>query len=302
MSLPISEALRDQPIDRPRDTVRPLRPAKVSKRAPAGPVVVDVETDENAQRHWEAVWGFLCSLGVHVTLLAVLGLVVFETADREPATSLVGVLGDSDIPGEFVLGDEPNLNPGGSPEEVEVLTPSVALHDIGGAAAAASGTGGGGGVGNGVGDGVGDGVGVAVPAVNVPGHAVTKGSFSAWTIPKDPEPGTDYRIIIQVRLADRLLKNGKYRLSDISGLVRGTDTYQLPIKFNSRQTIAAKDGVVNLEIKPPNRPSAPATAVVQDGGVVELSIVIPGAAQLVRDTIRIESKLLKEKQVIELVF
>jgi hypothetical protein len=301
MSLPISEALRDQPIDRPREIVRPPRPPKVSSRAIPGLDLVDDTPGDNAPRHWESLWGFAFSLGVHLALLAVLGLLVFDTADREHIGSLVGVLGKSgdDLPAEFIL-DEPNSDPGGSPEEIDAFAPSVPLREVGEAAALAASAGGGTGAGAGPADG--DGVGIEVPAVNVPSHAVTKGSFSAWTEPKDPEPGHNYQIIIQVRLAEKLLKNGKYRLSDITGLVRGTDTYQLPIKFNSKQSIAPKDGTVELVIRTPNRPPAPATAVVLEDGIVQLSIEIPGAAQLVRDTIRIESKLLKEKQVIELVF
>ena len=46
----------------------------------------------------------------------------------------------------------------------------------------------------------------------------------------------------------------------------------------------------------------PTDVVEIKDGVVQFQIPVPGAKQLVKDTIRIESKLLKEKQVIHLVF
>jgi hypothetical protein len=36
--------------------------------------------------------------------------------------------------------------------------------------------------------------------------------------------------------------------------------------------------------------------------VVQIQVAIPGAVQLVKDTIRIKSELLKEEQTIEIVF
>ena len=87
----------------------------------------------------------------------------------------------------------------------------------------------------GAGDGQGDGIGVTVPSINVPGHAVTKGSFSVGTEPEDPEPREDYMIIIQVRLPENLIKNGKYRANDITGMVRGTDSYTKKIVFPTDQ-------------------------------------------------------------------
>lgn len=135
------------------------------------------------------------------------------------------------------------------------------------------GTGDGRGIGEGTGPGTGSGIGV--PAINVPSFAVSKGSFSAWTEPRDPDPGQRYVIVIQVRLPKSLRE---YRGSDLTGMVIGTDQYKQAIKFRTNDKFPVKDGAV------------------------EIRISVPGAAKLVRDTIRIESRLLREKQTLKIEF
>ncbi|HAD58072.1 MAG TPA: hypothetical protein DCG12_02330, partial [Planctomycetaceae bacterium] len=49
------------------------------------------------------------------------------------------------------------------------------------------------------------------------GLAVTKGSFTAWTIPARPRPGENYQIIIEVKLKEG---TPRYRLSDLIGTVK----------------------------------------------------------------------------------
>jgi len=106
-----------------------------------------------------------------------------------------------------------------------------------------------------------------------------KGSFSAWTIPDDPEPGQDYVIVIVVKLPKRVKR---YRASDLVGLVVGTDGYRqaVPGPQYSRGTVylPMKDHMAKLVVK------------------------VPGGASRVRDVINIRSKTLKEKQKIELEF
>lgn len=126
------------------------------------------------------------------------------------------------------------------------------------------------------------------------GKAVTRGSFTAWTVPEDPVPGQQYRIVIQVKLPAHLKR---YRISDLDGRVVGTDRYQqkLPIDdekpANTRTIRRGKLVIARRNELLPVR-----------NHVVELSIFIPGAENLVRDTIHIESKILKEKQTLEIVF
>ncbi len=116
------------------------------------------------------------------------------------------------------------------------------------------------------------------------GRAVTKGSFTAWTDPKDPEPGRIYRIIIQVKLPARK-KIRHYYLRDLFGEVVGTDGY--------RQNIPAGD-------PRKNKKSRKRLEVIKN--TVQYSVTVPGAARLVKDTIKIRSKLLKEEQTLEIVF
>ncbi len=113
------------------------------------------------------------------------------------------------------------------------------------------------------------------------GRAVTKGSFTAWTVPEDPAPREDYLIVIQIRLPKRIRS---YRKEDLSGFLEGDDGYETPLgqytgrgfpkKFYGRFDSKARQFVIR----------------------------IPGGAARVRDTIRIRSKVLREDQRLEITF
>ncbi|HTN02273.1 MAG TPA: hypothetical protein VL132_10365, partial [Planctomycetaceae bacterium] len=66
-----------------------------------------------------------------------------------------------------------------------------------------------------------------IAGINVPAYAITKGSFSVWTEPKDPRPNRPYNIVIQIRVPPDLAARAKvYPLSrDLTAEVRGTDRY-----------------------------------------------------------------------------
>jgi len=113
------------------------------------------------------------------------------------------------------------------------------------------------------------------PRLKVPASAVTKGSFTAWTDPEDPAPGMAYRIVIQVVLPEKITR---YRPGDLRGMVIGTDGYKQAIHFQNREPVPVVDGKVQFELR------------------------VPGAQKLVKDMIRVESRMLREKQVLELVF
>lgn len=128
--------------------------------------------------------------------------------------------------------------------------------------------------GDGAGGTKGDGAG---PGFAMPkgGNVVSKGSFTAWTIPEDPQPGQNYLIVIQIELPDKVTR---YRRSDLSGIVVGTDGYRQAIPGITRGFLPVKEKRSQLVIQ------------------------VPGAARLVRDTINVRSKLLKESQRLEIVF
>lgn len=126
------------------------------------------------------------------------------------------------------------------------------------------------------------------------GLAVTRGSFTAWTEPANPEPGQNYLIIIQIRLPDDVTR---YRLSDLSGKVVGSDTYTQNIPYEESAPLAA--GVSTRDgLKPVRRTD---TVDVIDNKV-QLAIKVPGASRLVRDTITIRSRRLRENQQLTLTF
>jgi len=134
------------------------------------------------------------------------------------------------------------------------------------------------------------------PFFRVPdsGLAVTKGSFTAWTDPVQPAPGQFYQIIIEIRLPDRITR---YRLSDLSGVVIGSDTYRQNLPFDRNSPSAARV-TGGAEFETVRR----TTIVSVTGKKLQLAIKVPGADRLVKDRIRIKSRRLKEEQELTLVF
>lgn len=277
MTLPVAETARDVRL------VRRLRLASSDAKAPpsaAPDLITDVPASATAvsRSRWESLIGLGCSLMLHLGAFIGMTWIVFEYSEHE-AGSLSGVLGEpaQDVGADLIVDSPIVVEAGGKegPSEFENLIERLSESHV---RRAMTNTVSGVGNGAGEGDGEGDGVAVAVPPVAVPSYAVTKGSFSAWTVPEDPEPGQNYVIRILVRLPGEWKPSAKFRLRDITGMVIGTDGYKQAIKFRTTQMAEIQDGAVQIEI------------------------LVPGARKLVRDTIRIESKLLKEKQVIQLVF
>jgi len=128
------------------------------------------------------------------------------------------------------------------------------------------------------------------------GKAVTKGSFTVWTDPEDPEPRQEYDIIIQIKLPKRVKR---YRSSDLSGSVRGSDKFYQVIPWDPKAPksprfpgrrgklkFLKKNGYLPIKI-----------------GLTQLVIRIPGALKAqVEDEIEIHSETLKEKQTLKIVF
>lgn len=226
--------------------------------------------------------GLLVSLLVHISILSVLGVVVVGAASLDPGfADVVSELGDpngdpngvDDLEFDSAMPSSPD--PGHDAPPLEFPDVSQMMHEGGPLARQGDAIRGmAGGEGTGEGFGGGNGTGIGVPSLNVPKYAVTRGSFSVWTDPKDPIPGIAYEIVIQFRLPPTVKR---YKGSDLSGVVIGTDDYKQPIRLGTR-TYPVEDGSVQIRIR------------------------VPGADRLVRDTIRVESKLLKEKQVIEIEF
>jgi hypothetical protein len=127
------------------------------------------------------------------------------------------------------------------------------------------------------------------------GLAVTKGSFTAWTEPEIPEVGRPYLIIIEVRLPKGVKG---YRINDLSGTVRGTDGYGQSIPFDSNQ----KNSSFYTDENVKHRIQTGSETIKVRANKIQLGVQVPGAQKLVRDTIEIRSRRLREKQKLELVF
>lgn len=117
--------------------------------------------------------------------------------------------------------------------------------------------------------------------IKLPENTIVKGSFRVWTVPADPEPLMAYDIYIDVKLPSNATD---YTKNDLSGAVIGTDGYEQPIGRDA----------VSVGIKSQRFESFPGRAT--------LIISVPGALNLVKDTINIRSDLLNESQNIEIVF
>ncbi len=225
--------------------------------------------------HSSAMAGVMASFLVHSVLLGVLGLLVFSSPSLRRSLDIFGEMGEAELAEEMELDAVTPIEAGqdAAPIQFTDVSQLVDVEKAFDPSDSIMGLAGGAGKGNG--NGSSDGDAVAVPAVRIPGYAVTKGSFSAWTDPRDPVPGVSYEIVIQFRLPPNI-KN--YRGSDLTGMVTGTDGYKQVIRFRRDEAFNVVDGSVQIRIR------------------------VPGADRLVKDAIRVESKLLHEKQLIEIEF
>lgn len=127
------------------------------------------------------------------------------------------------------------------------------------------------------------------------GKVVSAGSFTAWTVPKDPRPGEDYKIVIMIKVPE---KHRRYRISDLSGQVTGTDGFKLEIPFGRFRDRFGTRIQRSTELVFPRRSDS---ARVVDGNV-QIVVDVPGATRLVKDTIELKSRMLKDEQTLEIEF
>lgn len=127
------------------------------------------------------------------------------------------------------------------------------------------------------------------------GKVVSKGSFSAWTVPEDPEPRKDYMIVIRIKLPE---KTRLYRISDLSGKVEGSDAYVQHLPFDpERKDLGARSEVGGQIVR---LRSSSRMRVIKNH--VQVMIPVKGGDTLVRDTIHVRSRMLKEDQQLEIEF
>lgn len=112
-------------------------------------------------------------------------------------------------------------------------------------------------------------------SANLPYGAASAGSFSVWTVPANPKRWEPYTIIIQIRLPDDI---SEYPLTDLEGIVVGSDGYRKPIPGGRRGLLPVLDGFVRLEVP------------------------IVSADARVQDTIYVKSRMLAEAQRLQIQF
>lgn len=127
------------------------------------------------------------------------------------------------------------------------------------------------------------------------GLAVTRGSFTVWTEPESPNVQEPYFIIIEVMLP---AETRAYRINDLSGYVVGSDKYRQKIPYDPGVPNAAFYTDENKQLKK----ISGSEQIKVRRQKVQLAIKVPGAVRLVRDTIQIRSRRLRETQELELVF
>lgn len=244
-------------------------------------------------RWWDSPAGFgvWVSGALHILTLLALAFVVLRAPPRgEPANSFTAALERPiETVVDFELSSSEETGGGGGPTALmergslanstselpgvfqSGIVPPVLpeFPEIG----RAPGPGKGKGRGRGRGDGMGNGLRKPVGK-----NAVTEGSFTVWTEPEDPAPGEGYLILIEVKLPDKVRR---YPRSDLTGMVTGTDGWRQPLPGNAS----------------PVQPYLPV-----DENTVQLQVAVPGAGRLVQDTVQIRSRMLKEEQVLRIVF
>ena len=249
----------------------PVLPAK----SDAGENVPPRQNWFSPQFSKQGMIGIAVSLVFHAIVVLILACLLVSQVTLRDSMSIFGVTGNTDEAGTELILDSELLLDAGESAPIQMADLSQALESTGPKSDLAEsmrvGLGG-----KGTGDAKeGQGTSMSIAGLKIPGHAQTKGSFSAWTDPRDPKPGEDYFVVILIRLPGNVTK---LRGSDVTGNVIGTDSYRQAIRFKSTDLLPIKNGVV------------------------EIRIAVPGAARLVRDTIRVESKILREKQIFEIEF
>ena len=233
----------------------------------------------------EGTGGFGVSLAVHGAVLLAMALWAVDAQVNGGGLTL-SLLPGADDETELEIIDVSSELSGGSP--MKLSAPPIELASAEGPGmevellpAVAGGAGEGAGGGTGEGDGKGDGANPERIRLPGGGVAVRKGSFTVWTVPPDPRPRQDYAIVIEVDLPEEL-RLRRYPKRDLYGEVKGTDNFRMILPGNELRDRA---GYLPLRI-----------------GKVQFVVGIPGAESLVKDRIKVGSKLLKESQTLELVF
>ncbi len=251
------------------------------------------------------LYSWMTSISFHFAILLLIVITHFVIAEPYQSAettnqAVSAVLGAVDVAGDlpaFELpgenGDVLEIPAGGGTDSIfqmhEVLTQSFGTGTSGDLVGAMPGLRDGVGSGSG---GSGDGVLLKVPKS---GLAVTRGSFTAFTIPAQPKPRESYSIVIELKLPSDV---SKYRVSDLTGDVNGTDNYTQKLPIDQRVPKASGYPTRDGQIKTLERD----TVLHAVDGRIQIVVKVPGADRLVKDEINIQSRKLRETQKLTIVF
>lgn len=291
----------------PATAAVPHAPATAGQHAPAGwfdRLRARLQGDDAA--------AYGVSLLVHLVILAIFAIPVIRQATQKDP--LIAAIVEESPGGGSPFGLPDMINTELAPvlpqakAPAQLVVPDLPADDTLAVSKALLGTPDGkGGQGTGAGSGIGAGdIGHGMMQF-VPKNAVRAGSFAAWTTPvyddyyprpfgapepkpgDSPQPMQNYWITIQLKVPGERLK---YSVKDLTGEVVGTDGYRQKIPQRTFQL--TQDGKL--------RPLTESGQVPVIDGVVQLVVRVPGARSLVKDTIVVKSKLLKEEQALEIIF
>jgi hypothetical protein len=299
-----SPTVSEQSISRQRK--RKKRGGKEGRQSEAS--LIETSDDEAEKLDWKKDWkklavlwlisnvtcGYGVSLIFHTVVLGAMSAIVYHSMDDNQ--SITTIITDADaMPIEFTEIMNLTVEPAGSSEnQLPQLTKipitnaeaEISSSLLDSAASNAGNDGEGGDTDEGFG---------FVFSMPEGGKVVSKGSFSAWTVPEDPEPDKDYMIVIRIKLPE---KTKLYRISDLSGKVEGSDDYVQHLPFDpERKDLGARSerGGQITKLRSSSR-----LRVIKNH--VQIMIPVKGGNNLVRDTIHVRSRMLKEDQKLEIEF
>ena len=108
-----------------------------------------------------------------------------------------------------------------------------------------------------------------------PANAMKQGSFSVWTEPEFPDPGESYKVVIRAKVPEGVKR---FPVNDLQGVVIGSDGYRKHIPGSLKGFLPIR------------------------GGYIQFEVPIVAANQEIKDTVWIQSKMLKEQQKLIIEF
>lgn len=293
---------KSSPLGRP--AIAPARGGKSKRARPAGGAAAipshgrDSETSlARRVTRWALSFtaaGYAMSVLLHAAALAFLSLIVVAATEKDESFTTTIIESDDDV-SEFVEVIDTRMEVVGSesppvevpqmrvPETTELVEPVLSDELINRLAVSS-------------GEGSGEPAGSESPGGGIPRgrNAVTKGSFTAWTVPDDPAPYKPYYIVIEIKVPENVRR---YPLSDLKGELVGTDNWRQSLPWEPRDPTATRVQRRGRIVAVTPKDNLPIK-----NGRAQVLIRVQAADPEVQDTIQIESRMLNESQKLMIEF